>query len=39
MARLRQLAAAAEPQAQMPLETVGPAASYAPLSRKASGSA
>lgn len=36
MARLRQLAA--EPQAQLPLETVGPAASHAPLSRKASGS-
>ncbi|MFF3459661.1 hypothetical protein ACFYXH_36280 [Streptomyces sp. NPDC002730] len=37
-ARLRQLAAGAEPQAQMPLETVGPAASYAPLSRRGSGS-
>lgn len=38
LARLRQLAAAAEPQARMPLETVGPAASYAPLSRRVSGS-
>ncbi|MER7496434.1 hypothetical protein ABT033_28040 [Streptomyces pharetrae] len=37
MARLRQLAAAAESQAQMPLETAGPAASYAPLSTRASG--
>jgi hypothetical protein len=37
MARLRQLAAATEPQAQMPLETAGPAAAYAPLSTRASG--
>jgi hypothetical protein len=36
MARLRQLAAVAEPQARMPLETAGPAASYAPLSTRAS---
>ncbi|MGW1543271.1 NucA/NucB deoxyribonuclease domain-containing protein [Streptomyces sp. NPDC002309] len=36
--RLRQLAAAAEPEAQLAQETVGPAASYASLSTRASGS-
>jgi hypothetical protein len=35
--RLRQLVAASEPRAQMPPETAGPAASYAPLARRASG--
>jgi hypothetical protein len=39
MERLRELAAMAEPQAQLAKETVGPAASYAPLSQRASGSA
>jgi hypothetical protein len=37
LARLRELAATTEPQARMPLETVGPAASYAPLSQLPSG--
>ncbi|MCZ4603685.1 hypothetical protein O3S80_07835 [Streptomyces sp. Lzd4kr] len=36
-ARLRQLVAAAEPQARLALETVGPAASYGSLSTRASG--
>jgi hypothetical protein len=39
MQRLRDLAAQAEPGARMPLETVGPAASYAPLSHELSGRA
>ncbi|WP_307026255.1 NucA/NucB deoxyribonuclease domain-containing protein [Streptomyces canus] len=38
MDRLRQLARQAEPGTELAQETVGPAASYAPLSRKASGS-
>ncbi|MFJ8197150.1 NucA/NucB deoxyribonuclease domain-containing protein [Streptomyces sp. NPDC096152] len=37
MQRLQELAAQAEPEARLPLETVGPAASYAPLSHRASG--
>ncbi|MCX2927903.1 hypothetical protein [Streptomyces sp. NEAU-W12] len=37
MQRLRDLAAQTEPGARMPVETVGPAASHAPLSRKPSG--
>ncbi|MDO0916831.1 hypothetical protein QQM39_40295 [Streptomyces sp. DT2A-34] len=38
MERLRELARKAEPGARLAQETVGPAASYAPLSRRASGS-
>jgi hypothetical protein len=38
MERLRELARKAEPGARLAQETVGPAASYAPLSRQASGS-
>ncbi|GAA5046582.1 hypothetical protein GCM10023336_11240 [Streptomyces similanensis] len=37
LARLRQLAAASEPHAQIPQETVGPAASYASLARRPAG--
>ncbi|MFE7615002.1 NucA/NucB deoxyribonuclease domain-containing protein [Streptomyces sp. NPDC057496] len=37
MQRLQELAAQAEPKARLPLETVGPAASYAQLSRRPSG--
>ncbi|WP_245238664.1 hypothetical protein [Streptomyces sp. MZ04] len=39
MDRLRSLARALEPQAPLAAETVGPAASYAPLSRRASATA
>lgn len=39
MERLRELAGQAEPGAALAAETVGPAASYAPLSRRASGAA
>ncbi|MER6609842.1 NucA/NucB deoxyribonuclease domain-containing protein [Streptomyces sp. NPDC000927] len=39
MQRLRDLVAQAEPGARLPLETVGPAATYAPLSHRPSGTA